>query len=120
MYRRVPILRQGKNLIVSVQDALTDQDLTALQTKLLDEVFAVDATGVVIDVSALDVLDSFGTRTLSNIAAAIQLRGARAVIVGIQAEVALSMVLLGVSLPKVATALDLDGGLALLARQRAP
>jgi rsbT antagonist protein RsbS len=114
---RVPILRQGKTLIVSIQDALSDGDLLSLQSQLLEQVFATTATGVVIDVSALDVLDSFGTRTLSNIATAVQLRGAQTVIVGVQPEVALSMVLLGLSLPTVSTALDLDAGLALLARR---
>jgi rsbT antagonist protein RsbS len=117
---RAPILRQGRTLIVSVQDALSDSDLLSLQSLLLDHVFATNATGVVIDVSALDVLDSFGTRTLSNIATAVQLRGAQTVIVGVQPEVALSMVLLGLSLPSVATALDLDAGLALLARKVVP
>lgn len=114
---RAPILRQGKTLIVSVQDALSDSDLVTLQGLLLERVFSANATGVVIDVSALDVLDSFGTRTLSNIATAVQLRGAQTVIVGVQPEVALSMVLLGLSLTTVSTALDLDAGLALLARQ---
>lgn len=114
---RAPILRQGRTLIVSVQDALSDSDLMSLQSLLLEQVFAANSTGVVIDVSALDVLDSFGTRTLSNIATAVQLRGAQTVIVGVQPEVALSMVLLGLSLPSVATALDLDAGLELLARR---
>lgn len=114
MHIRVPILRQGRTLIVSIQDALSDSDLLNLQSRLLDQVFAVNATGVVIDVSALDVLDSFGTRTLSNIASAVQLRGAQTVLVGIQPEVALSMVLLGLSLPTIRTALDLDGGFAVL------
>ncbi|WP_220443989.1 STAS domain-containing protein [Pararhodobacter zhoushanensis] len=114
---RVPVLQQGKVLIVSVQDALSDSDLLNVQQDLLDKVFSVNATGVVIDVSALDVLDSFGTRTLSDIAAAIQLRGAKTVIVGIQADVAMSMVLLGLSLPRVATALDLEAGMALLGQR---
>jgi rsbT antagonist protein RsbS len=120
MVIRVPILRQGRTLIVAIQDALSDSDLLALQNQLLEQVFAVNATGVVIDVSALDVLDSFGTRTLSNIAAAIQLRGAQTVIVGVQPEVALSMVLLGLSLPTIPTALDLDAGLTLLGRKAMP
>jgi rsbT antagonist protein RsbS len=117
---RAPILRQGKTLIVSIQDALSDSDLLTLQSLLLERVYAASARGVVIDVSALDVLDSFGTRTLSNIATAVQLRGATTVIVGVQPEVALSMVLLGLSLPSVATALDLDAGLALLERRAPP
>lgn len=114
---RVPILRQGNVLIASIQDALSDSDLLDLQRRLLGEVIARNATGVIIDVSALDVLDSFGTRILSDIASSIQLRGARTVIVGVQPEVALSMVLLGLNMNNVATALDLDAGLAVLGRR---
>lgn len=112
---RVPILRQGRTLIASVQEDLSDGDILALQTRILDDVIRFRATGVIVDVSSLDVLDSFGTRTLSDIAAAVQLRGARLILVGIQPEVALSMVLLGLTLPGVATALDLESGLAALA-----
>ena len=112
---RVPILRQGLVLIASIQEALSDRDLLDLQSRILGEVVRIRATGVVIDVAALDVIDSFGTRTLSDIASAVQLRGARVVIVGIQPEVALAMVLLGLTLRTVPTALDLDAGLALLA-----
>jgi rsbT antagonist protein RsbS len=115
MQRRVPILRQGKVLIASVQESLEDRDLMAFSDTLLGEVVRLTARGVVIDVSALDVIDSFGTRMLSGIASALQLRGARTVIVGIQPEVALSMVLLGLSMHRVETALDLDAGLEILA-----
>lgn len=111
---QVPILRQGTTLIASVQDALSDADMLALQNRLLAEVVRSRARGVIIDVSSLDILDSFGTRMLVAIAAAAQLRGAMTVIVGIQPEVALSMVLLGLTMRGVATALDLDSGLDLL------
>jgi rsbT antagonist protein RsbS len=111
---QVPILRQGTYLIASVQDALSDKDILLLQSRLLAEVVRTRAKGVVIDVSSLDVLDSFGTRMLCDMAAAAQLRGALTVIVGIQPEVALSMVLLGLTMRDVATALDLDAGLDLL------
>lgn len=120
MSLQVPILQVGTVLVASVQDALSDSDLMTLQRHLLARVVDSSATGVVIDVSALDILDSFGTRVLSDIAAAIQLRGARTVIVGLQPEVALSMVLLGLSLSGVATALDLDAGLDLLHRAARP
>jgi rsbT antagonist protein RsbS len=116
MSMQVPIMRQGRILIASVQDALTDQDIVTLQNRLLETVIRTTALGVLVDVSVLDVIDSFGARMLTNIAAAIQLRGAKTVIVGIQPEVALSMVLLGLSIDSVATALDLDAGMALLLR----
>jgi rsbT antagonist protein RsbS len=103
-------------LIASIQGALSDRDILGLQARVLDMIQQVRATGVVIDVTALDVIDSFSTRTLCAISSAVQLRGARMVIVGIQPEVALSMVLLGLDLSDVPTALDLDGGIELLKR----
>lgn len=111
---QVPILRQGNAMIVSIQESLSDQDMLELQQRILTEVVRMRAMGVVIDVSAIDVLDSFATRTLSEIASAVRMRGARTVVVGIQPEVALSMVLLGLTLNDVPTALDLDAGLACL------
>ena len=120
MGMQVPIMRQGKVLIASVQDALTDQDIMNLQSRLLAEVIRTTARGVLVDVSALDIIDSFGSRMLTNIAAAIQLRGAKTVIVGIQPEVALSMVLLGLSFESVATALDMDAGMMMLQREARP
>lgn len=115
----VPILRIGDVLIATIQSALTDRQILDLQQRLLDEVVRLDATGLVIDVRALDVLDSFGTRTLRDIAAAVRLRGTRTVIVGIQPEVALSMVLLGLTMRNVPTALDLEAGLEILQREPA-
>ncbi|MEO8242648.1 MAG: STAS domain-containing protein [bacterium] len=114
MNRRVPILRQGQTLIASVKDAVSDQEMRDLQARLLSDVVNTGASGAIIYVSALDVLDSFGSRMLSDIAGAIRLRGARTVIVGIQPEMALSMVLLGLSMGLVETALDLDAGLEIL------
>ena len=113
---RVPILRQGRLLIASIQDELSDGDIIELQSRILDAVVGEESTGVIIDVGALEVLDSFQTRMLSEIASAVQLRGARMAIVGIQPEVALSMVLLGLTLSNVPTALNLDDGIALLDR----
>lgn len=110
----VPILKQGSVLIASIQVALADADLLALRDKLMEQVGRYRSKGVVIDVTALDVLDSFGTRTLQGMTHAIRLRGARAVVVGIRPDVAFAMVQLGLSLKGVETALDLEDGLVLL------
>ena len=110
----VPILKQGNFLIASIQAALTDSDLRRLQEKLVGEVRRHRAHGVVIDVTVLDVMDSFAVRTLRSIATMIRLLGARVVIVGIQPEIALSMVQLGLTLEDTMTSLDLEGGLAML------
>jgi rsbT antagonist protein RsbS len=110
----VPILKQGDILIVSVQAALTDRDLVDLKNELAEKVGQHRSRGVVIDVSLLDVMDSFATRTLRGIAQTTKLRGANTVIVGIQPDVAFAMVQLGLALEGVDTALDLDEGLALL------
>jgi rsbT antagonist protein RsbS len=110
----IPILKQGPYLIVSLQTEPTDRDLVQLSDELTERVGRQRATGVVIDVSALDVLDSFATRTLRSIAQATKLRGARTVIVGIQPDVAFAMVQLGLTLTDIDTALDLEEGLDLL------
>ena len=110
----VPILKQGEILIASIQAALSDQDLEQLRDELTGRVGRFRAHGVVIDVTALDVLDSFATRTLRGIAYAARLRGAHTVVVGIQPEVAFAMVQLGLTLEGVSTALDLEEGLSLL------
>jgi len=111
---RTPILKQGKYLIASIQSALTDQDLMNLRYDLAAQVSKYRAHGVIIDVTVLDVMDSFATRTLRDLAQMVRLRGAAAVIVGIQPEVAFAMVQLGLELGNVATALDLEEGLTLL------
>lgn len=110
----VPILKQGQVLIASVQAALTDHDLIQLRDDLSEQVGRFRCRGVIVDVTALDVLDSFATRTLRGIAYTVNLRGAYAVVVGIQPEVAFAMVQLGLTLDDVSTALDLEEGLALL------
>ena len=114
----VPILKQGDTLIASVVAALTDEDLVQLRDDLAQRIGQVRARNVVIDVTALDVLDSFASRTLRGIAYTAKLRGAETVIVGIQPEVAMAMVQLGLTMEGVATALDLEEGLALLATLR--
>lgn len=110
----VPILRQGDTLIASVQSALSDLELMELQGRVSRMVGEMRVKGVIIDVTVMDVLDSFSVRVLRTIAEVIALRGARAVIVGIQPDVAVAMVRLGLTLENVRTALDLDDGLALL------
>jgi rsbT antagonist protein RsbS len=112
----VPILKQGDVLIASMQAGLTDRDLVALRDELASQVGRFRSRSVIIDVTALDVLDSFASRTLRTIAHTIRLRGAQTVVVGIQPEVAFAMVQLGLSLEGVATALDLEEGLALAVR----
>ena len=111
----VPILKQGGVLIASIQAALTDRDLLEFQDELAEKVGRFRSHGVIIDVTALDVMDSFATRTLRSIAQATRLRGAETVIVGIQPEVAMAMIQLGLALDGVATALDLEEGFELLA-----
>lgn len=111
----VPILKQGSVLIASVQAALTDEDLVQLKDDVANKIGQFRSHGVVIDVSALDVMDSFATRTLKSIAQTTKLRGAATVIVGIQPEVAFTMIQLGLALDGIATALDLEEGLELLA-----
>ena len=112
----VPILKQGDMLIASIQAALSDHDLVELREELTNRVGFLRARGVVIDVTSLDVLDSFATRTIRGIAYAVKLRGAETVVVGIQPAVAYSMVQLGLTLENVATALDLEEGVELLNR----
>lgn len=108
----VPILKQGDVLIASIQAALSDQDLVELRDEFADKVGRFRSRSVMIDVTSLDVLDSFATRTLRSIAYTAKLRGANTVVVGIQPDVAFAMVQLGLSLEGVATALDLEEGLA--------
>ena len=107
----VPILKQGSFLIASIQSALTDTDLVQLRDALVGQVGSYRSRGVIVDVTALDVLDSFASRTLRDLAHMIRLRGAETVIVGIQPDVAFTMVRLGLTLEGVATALDLEEGL---------
>lgn len=113
----VPILKQGDTLIASIQAALSDRDLLELRDQLAEHIGRLRARAVVIDLTALDVLDSFATRTIRGIAYTAKLRGAETVVVGIQPEVAIAMVQLGLSLDGVATALDLEEGLEHLRAQ---
>ena len=116
---KVPILKQGSYLIASLQEELTDTDLMALQDTLVEQVGRFRSRGVILDVTMLDVMDSFATRTLRNIAQAVSLRGAATVIVGIRPEIAFAMVQLGLDmrLEGVQTTLDLEEALAILDHQ---
>lgn len=116
----VPILKQGEVLIASIQSALSDQELIELRDAFAARIGRQRSRGVIIDVTALDVLDSFATRTLRGIAYTARLRGASTIVVGIQPDVALAMVQLGLTLEGVATALDLEEGLAQLERRNKP
>ena len=114
---RVPILKQGHYLIASIQSVLSDADLLRLRDDLSEQVGKYRSRGVIVDVTVLDVIDSFATRTLRAIAHMLRLRGAETVIVGIQPEVAFGMVQLGLTLEGIGTALDLEEGLAYLDRK---
>ena len=110
----VPVLKQGNYLIASIQSVLSDADLLHLRDDLADRVGQFRSRGVIIDVTVLDVIDSFATRTLRAIAHMLKLRGSETVIVGIQPDVAFAMVQLGLTLEGIGTALDLEEGLAYL------
>ena len=116
----VSILRQGSYLIASIQTALTDTDVLQLREDVMGQVTRHRSRGIIVDVTALDVMDSFASRSLRGIAHMTRLRGAETVIVGIQPEVAFAMVQLGMSFEDVQTALDLEEGLALLQARREP
>jgi rsbT antagonist protein RsbS len=108
---RVSILTQGQFLIVSIHTALDDTEMTRLQEDLIEQVGRQRSRGIIVDVSSLDVLDSFATRTLDQLAHVARLRGAETVIVGISPEVAISMVQLSLRMDFAHTALDLEEGL---------
>src|SRR3954470_6987827 len=110
----VSILRQGPYLIASIHTALDDTQMVRFREDLVEQIGRHRSRGVIIDVGALDVLDSFGARTLRTIADMARLRGAATVIVGIQPDVAYAMVSLGMDTTTLETALDLEEGLAYL------
>jgi len=113
---RVSILSEGPYLIASVHTALDDDQLVRFQHALVERIRRDRARGVIIDVGAMDVVDSFSSYTLRGIATMARLRGAETVIVGISPELAITMVQLGMALDPVHTALDLDEGLECLDR----
>ena len=112
----VAILRQGDYLVASIRSDLTDREVLALRDDLAERVGSDGARGLIIDVAALDVIDSFVARSLRSIAMTAKLRGAETVIVGIQPDVAIAMVQFHLNLQPLRAALDLDEALALLDR----
>jgi rsbT antagonist protein RsbS len=110
----IPILRQGPNLIASLQSVLSDEEWLGLRNELAHRVHETRSRGVIIDVSSVDLIDSFATRMLRSIAQITRLRGADTVIVGIAPEVAFAMVQLGLTLEDINTALDLDEAIEVL------
>ncbi|WP_329129747.1 STAS domain-containing protein [Streptomyces sp. NBC_01476] len=119
MTERVPVLKIGDVLLVSIQIDLEDQMVLDLQDDLSERIVATGAHGVVIDISALEIVDSFVGRMLATIAAISRVLGAETVVVGMRPAVAMTLVELGLSLGGVRTALNLEQGLAKLGRAKA-
>jgi rsbT antagonist protein RsbS len=111
---RIPILRMGPFLLVSIQIDMHDRLALALQDDLMERIRATGARGVLIDISALDVVDSFIGRMIGNTAAMARVLDAETVVTGMRPAVAITLVELGLSLKGVRTALDVERGMALL------
>ncbi|TQS16075.1 STAS domain-containing protein [Microbispora hainanensis] len=118
MMQRVPILKLGDILIVSIQIDLDDQSVLALQEDLADMVVSTGARGVIIDITAVEIVDSFIGRMFSTIAAITRMLDAETVVVGMRPAVAITLVELGLSLGGVRTALNLEKGVAMLEHVR--
>jgi rsbT antagonist protein RsbS len=112
MMERIPILKMGEILLVTVQVDMHDRLALALQDDLTRRISETHARGVLIDISSLEVVDSFIGRMLSNIAAMARVLDAETVVVGMRPAVAITLVELGLSLPGVRTALDVEAGIA--------
>jgi rsbT antagonist protein RsbS len=117
---RVPILKLGRILLVSIQIDLQDQTALALQDDLSERIVATGATGVLIDISGLEIVDSFIGRMLSTIASISRVLDAETVVVGMRPAVAITLVELGLSLGGVRTALDVEKGMRVLTGSLSP
>jgi len=113
---RVPIVRIGETLLATVQEDLHDRDALTLQMELFGRLEASGSNGVLLDLSVVEIVDSFLGRMLNDIAVGVRLLGAQMVVVGIQPAVAITLVELGLELKGVRTAINPDRGLALLRR----
>jgi rsbT antagonist protein RsbS len=111
---RIPILKMGRFLLVTIQVDMHDRLAMTLQDDLTNQISKTQARGVLIDISALDMVDSFIGRILGNIAAMSRILDAETVVVGMQPAVAITLVELGVFLPGVRTALNVEKGMAML------
>lgn len=116
MHQRIPILQMGRCLLVTIQVDLQDQTAMALQEDLANKIEATGARGVLIDISALEIVDSFIGRMLAGISGVARVLDAKTVVVGMQPAVAITLVELGLSLEGVSTALNVERGMALLRR----
>jgi rsbT antagonist protein RsbS len=117
---RIPILRMGDYLLVTIQVDMHDRLAMTLQDDLTNKIAATGAHGVLIDISALDIVDSFIGRMLANISGMARVLDADTVLTGMQPAVAITLVELGLSLPGIRTALDVERGMALLRASRPP
>lgn len=115
---RIPILKLGPFLLVTIQVDMHDQLALKLQDDLTSRVVSDRARGVLIDISALDIVDSFIGRMLGNIAGMARILDAETVVVGMQPSVAITLVELGLALPGIRTALNVDRGMELLRSMR--
>lgn len=116
---RIPILRLGDVLLVSIQVDLQDHVAVALQEDLAERIVEAGADGVLIDITALEIVDSFIGRMIATIASISKVLDAETVVVGMRPAVAITLVELGLSLSGVRTALDVDRGLTMLRADRA-
>jgi rsbT antagonist protein RsbS len=111
---KIPILQLGSSLLVTIQVDMHDRLALSLQNDLMERIAATGARGVLIDITALEIVDSFIGRMLSNIASMARILDATTVVTGMQPAVAITLVELGLTLPGVRTALSIDKGMALL------
>ena len=115
---RIPVLRMGRTLLVTIQVDMHDRVAMTLQDELTERIVSERAKGVLLDISTVDVVDSFIGRMISNIASMSRVLDAETVVVGMRPAVAITLVELGLALPSVKTALNVDAGMTLLKSAR--